>query len=838
MPGNFAPRSILQNENLISREQPKGAPFASGVWNDIPASEVPADGIAYSEGYIPRPFGLEAASGVLLYSSATLPPLPGRTAYHFTKVGDVVEKTVGEDFEEEDVGNFIVHDDGTHERIEAYLTAARVQVENTDVHAASTAGWVRGPINATEIHRGLNLVLLHIDTRLFWANSAISSYNEIRCVSYRKLSNTISTILEERDNAIVVCSNGFFKVDLSAEVPLYYKINSPNPTTLITDVKKTTAKKYGYKYWYSAARITGDTDIRNRQTSGSVVEHETGTNQYNDSGIDYGQVFCERPVGAADTSYGILTGATLTSPGDAISDWVAITNGQFGISIDGTSYNAGADFSDCKTMADVAARLQGALRAFYETITCEYVEDHFVITNPVENGTVGYTFAGTDGVDIGSAFMKCQSGAGSTTYPNYTQNLTVGPLVCPVDPTETAIPQFHHTHYPIYRSLDFGEEGSDPVSSEGNNEEQAIWLADMPIAKAFVASLSLSMVIASEGSFQPMDVGSKLRFENGTEIGITAYISPSRVMADTAGPISSQAAAIGGDAAVVIDGVTVDKHIRVLTAHQGVINGKNIVTWDSGEKFSASDVGKTIFFAGGLRSHIIAFEDEHGDLSDGTKVVVEETYTFTTNGACMDPKCRYFTDTTPDDELRPRIQNFSLRSRFFEQLPECDSGLYISGWLFGIITNGKDMFYGQIPTNKEYLMGSYNPDQYTTFKDKIKALSEFPDLIVVYMSHSWAAVPTNTYQAIDVNDVLQYYKLSGQWVVDHERGLLDRSLLCKLPDGRDWLVTSEPAIRICDGKEFSPNLAENRVMKILETFQALGAVLYDRFNGISLYGKE
>jgi hypothetical protein len=820
MPRNFQPKTVFQDEGLVVREQPKKHPFASGMWNDIPVSEVPADGIAHTKGYIPRPFGLEAVPGVVVYTLTTLPPLVGRTGYSFSKASNIITKTVGTDFTANDVGNFIVHDDGKHERITVFTNKDVVWVENSDAHAASTAGWVRGPINATEIHRGQNKVLLHIDTRLFVSDSAILAYTEIPCVSYLGLSNTKSKIIEERDNAIIICSNGIFKVDLSADNLMYYKINSPNPQTLLTAVKKTTTKKYGYKYWYSAGRITGDSDTRNRQTSGSVVEHETGTTQYNDSGIDYADIYNGRPVGAADTTYGVLTGAALPSPGSVISDWTGITNGQFGISIDGTSYNVGADFSDCKTLADVAARIQSALRAFHETITCEYDTDHFVITNPAESGTVSYTSAGSSGTDIGSLMMGCESGTGTVTNPTYTQNITVGTLYCPVDPTDTTIPQRHHTHYPIYRTLDIGENGIDPVSGEGNNEEQAIWLADVPIAKAFVASRTGDTVTATEGTFQAMDVGCKLRFQDGTEVEIATYIGSTQVTTTTSGSISSQAAAIGGDNAL-------SKAIRVMTAKQS----GTTVTRTAGTSFSASDVGKIIFWAGGLRSHITVY------LTANT-VTVAESQTIASTGACMDPKCRKFTDTTPDDDLRPRIQNFSLRSRFWEPLPECDYGLFVPGFLFALVLDAKTMYYGQVTSSKEYLIGSYNPDQYTTFQDKIKAISEFPNKLIIYCSHSRAAAPTNTFQTMNVNDVLQYFKLAGQWVEDHARGLLDRTFLRKLPDGRDWMITGEPAVRIYDGENLTENLADNRVMRIIEKFQATGSVLYDKFNGVSLYGDE
>lgn len=821
---NFAPRSILQNEAVVQREQPKGAPFAAGVMNDLPASEVPNNGIAYSSGYIPRIFGLEAAGGVKKYSDAVLPGLSGRTGYSLQKSGSTVVKTVGVDFAVSDVGNFIVYDDGIQERITAFTSATTVTVENNDVHAASTAAWIHGPVNATYYHRSTGKVLLHIDTRLFYASAAITAYTEIYGISYKRLANAKSVILEERDHAVIISSTGIFKVDLSANLLLYYKVNSPNPHTLVTGNAQTAALQYCNKYLFSMARLTGDSDIRNRLSDDAVIEHETGTSQYDESGKDYAEVWHSRPVGDGSTTYCVLTGGDVLPPYDEIAAWNAITNGQFRISINGSSVNFAADFSDCKTLRDVAALIQDTLRAEHSTITCEFKviwsTGSFVITNPEPGGTVSYVSAGAAGTDIGTAAMGCETGTAAITSPVYSQPVSVSQLHCPVDPTDTTIPQFHHTHYSVYRTADKGPNGIDPVSGLGNNEEQFVWVADVPIAKAFVAGRSGDTVTATAGSFQPMDAGAKLRFEDGTEVDILAYVSATQVTTTTSGTITSQSCAIGGDASLT-------KAIRVMTCRQS----GTTVTRESGSVFSVNDMGKTIFFAGGLRAHITGF-------TSADVVTVAETQTILATGACMDPKVRAFTDTLGDDDLKARITNFSLRHRFWEPLPESSRGTLVPGFFFVWVNYDKTMFYGHLPNNKEHLLGSHNPDQYTTFKDKIMNASEHSDVLIVYCSNSTTSIPINTYMTFNVNDVLQYYKLSGQYVIDHERGLLNIAWLRKLPDGNDWLITNEPAVRICDGRSFSANLADNRYTKVIESLLADGSILYDRFHGITIFGED
>jgi hypothetical protein len=648
-----------------------------------------------------------------------------------------------------------------------------------------------------------------------------NGYTEIPCISYKALANSQSVMVEQLDFVYIVNANGIFKVDMAATNPLYYKINTPVPETLITAVAKSITKPYGYKYTYSVARISGTSDIRSRRTSGAVIEHETGPCLMNESGVDYAGVFNDRPVGDESTTYDYLTGGALGSPYDAPDGWSGITNGQFRISINGTSYNVAVDFSDIKTMGEVALRLQLALRPYSSFITVEYIGDHFVITNEEESGTLSYASLGDGGTDIGSAALSCHSAVAGITSNDYKKNIAVGQLTMPVDPVDINQPQRHYTHYPVYRILDYGENGINPITGEGNNEEEFIWVADVPAAKALVAGAALGWVTATEGTFQDMDVGSKLRFQNTTEAEITEYDSTTgRVRIAGALTLSRQACAIGGDNAL-------GKAIRVGTASQS----GTTVTASAGITFSAADVGKTIYWAGGQRSHIRAYNSGAGT------VTVVESATIASTGICMDPKVRKFNDTISDDDLRARIVNFSLKHRFFEPLPETNFAIILPDFFLVTTIDEKKIYYCHIPVGKDYLIGSYNPDQYIAISDKIKSLSLFSDTVAVYCSNRTELIPVTSYAKIDVNGVVSYYKLVGLYTADYEIGLLDRSLFRKLPDGRDWLITNEPAVRIFDGRSFTQNLAKDRYLKKFTDCQPQGTILYDSFNGISFFGR-
>lgn len=115
---------------------------------------------------------------------------------------------------------------------------------------------------------------------------------------------------------------------------------------------------------------------------------------------------------------GYLTGGTAATTN--VATWVAVTDGEFAVTIDGVGYNiTGIDFSAAHaggavaSMAEVAARIQAAVRAATgATETVVWSTDHFVITSSVARvsgyvSVLSAVAAGT-GTDI--------SGAGATTF--------------------------------------------------------------------------------------------------------------------------------------------------------------------------------------------------------------------------------------------------------------------------------------------------------------------------------------------------------------------------------------------------------------------------------------
>ena len=255
---NFVSNSQQFNERKITRNQES---FAKGAYDDILATSVPSTGIKYLENYIAFNDRLEPRAGTQKWSTATLPPLSGRTGYSFTKSGTIVTKTVGDDFISADKGNYIVYDDGTHEQISYVISATQVTVLSDTIHVASTAGYVRGQVRGFYYHRTKEKVILHIDSRLFLSDNLIFSWTQIYGHS-DVIGDSTSTITERDDFVTIINANGIFNVDLGIDTPIYFRINGQVLQDNITNIDETDDLTYGYRYLVTLSRFSGNDDKR------------------------------------------------------------------------------------------------------------------------------------------------------------------------------------------------------------------------------------------------------------------------------------------------------------------------------------------------------------------------------------------------------------------------------------------------------------------------------------------------------------------------------------------------------------------------------------------------
>lgn len=838
---NFAPKTIYQNQREIVRYQPPAGstqPFANGAFQDLDGALVPSNGVHKLYNYRAKRNGLETRGGTKLWTTTSVPSLPGRDGYSLTKTGSTVTKTVGENFSADDVGYYIVYDDGVHERISAYISTTQVTVDTDTVHAASTSAFIHGPINAPIIyHESQEKYVLFIDRRLFYSDTiTIDSWTEI--IKSGSGIDPMSAISDMRifDEGMVLFNRyGVYRIDL--DNLMYWQMNTDVPNNVLTNEVKGTDDTYCRRQLYKMARLDGAGQNGKRYNSGVSILQESGTVLPNTSDNDFAEIWTERPVGPGDTSYGLLTGAILSTPYNTVTGWQTFTAAQFRISINGVENNVVADLTGVISMDQVAARIQTGLRDYFPFATCKYngayMSGYFTITSPQEGGTVSVTSAGDGPTDIGTSIMSCQFGVGQATNPVFSAGVTIGDLEIPKNP-DTGLYDSHWNRYVLCSTLDVGPLGADPLSGTGNNTELYIWNADIPVAKAFSASragdtITTVPLFGGAGTFVPGDTGSKLRFEDGTEVELTEYVDENTFITGSSGAIPWQSAAIGGD-------FSLGMAIRVLTIQQS----GTTVTRQSGSEFSSNDVGRILFLSDGTELHIASFTD-----TDTVEVLEDATIAINT-AACIEPKTRKWYDTLRDDpymsnpNLRSRVTNYSLQNRFFTPMPNCNIGEVTANMLWAAIRQNSIIYYSPADTNYRHQAGyHYEQEQREFVQDAIMELSEVGDYLSIKCVHTTRALPLNTFTGIELTAAgTAIIKSAGNFMVDEHIGIKHYGGVCRIDRKQQIVITSEPGIRIFNGNEYGDNLAIDRIVKELEKMKVGYACCYDPVNGFTFWGLD
>jgi len=390
----------------------------------------------------------------------------------------------------------------------------------------------------------------------------------------------------------------------------------------------------------------------------------------------------------------------------------------------------------------------------------------------------------------------------------------VGTFTVPLDPIKS-VPYVHFTHISVYRTLNVGPKGYDPVTGGGNNTELYIWVADIPIAKAFTASQSGTTVTSTVGNFGSADVGSRLYYANGWSSIIDSYTDVNNVEVEDTQTVASQSASLGNG--------------EIFTASQATTT----ITKTGGRSFTATDEGRLFFWADGRSSILKTYLTT-------TTFTAHNSQTVASQGATMNAESRKFNDVTADDTLRISAGAWPLFSRYYDAIPQSNSGAISDGFMFAHQRYGSYVYYCEIPDGFEYLMGYYYPTQFMHFKDQIEALSTaFSDKLAVYCKNSTHNVPINVYEQQLIESVgVEITTITGQNVADKDIGCVDYGSIQSFGEGKEIMVNSDYGIRVFDGTKYTENKIYNKIMKrMLKLLPAFGSS-YDEENGYMLYGKE
>ena len=835
---NYQPGSNRTDNTIIPYETTN---FSAGIVKE----QTPDNALADAYDVIIYPDAWQGREGCQVYG-IPIPPMDDRTGYTATKTGNVITSP-DPIFTEDDPSNYFVFPGSpdTHYVMIEYISEYQIRVYSDGDHITTQNCYIRGRTNLMQWHKILRRWVFMWGQQIYIAKYDLQGFTRCRIISRDLPNNTVSGYDDfDEFSALLFNSNGMLRIDFESTTPLVYKINVPIPDSAIPDIAETVNSEFNYHYLYSGARLYETGNIVNR-LSPSRIEQETGTNIWDESYRDYGDVYTDDPIGSTEDTYGIITCGVLGAPYDNYGGWAALANpGSFRVRCydDGNLYEIVVPFDNVINMSEVAAAIQNGLRDFYPYATCRFNAGRLIITTGRDSKYrfMEYVSAGTAaGTTNIATIMGGTQAAGAVVASEYVKvSQIVGPLYVPSIPNTTPQEyQWHLTHLPVYRSKDLlGRYKLSDRADQFNNPNDLMWVDDVRTCGAFFGVLyyyesSNYMYFAAEyGEFDGSEVGSVLEFENGMRFEIIGIYGALIAML-SAGSfyygydiVDEMAAAIGNG--------------RVFRAYQV----DDIVYRTRGDIFTEADERKPMKFATGYWAYAIEY-------LDANRMRVADSQSKSVMGMTIDPVYRYFYDTVDDETLNTRMTRLKLKQRFWQNMPNGNVGKVTPGLIFTAIRGDGNLNYGQIPDTLEYLHGFHDRGYQVTKKinDDIQFMWLFQDVLIIWTSRKTWRWSTGSYQYITnpyTKDAI--LQIVGLDITDEDRGCFDWGSIEPIGDGKIMLLTTEPGRigwRSYNGYQYGSNVLElpvigrERIPEIQDLQQATRA-LYDGHSGMLLFGRE
>jgi len=789
----FTPHTRQQDEREIVREQKD---FSSGIYRDIPATEVPETGLVDLKNFRDHGSYLEGRTGSKRWGdyssfteSASLPVLTsGYTTTSLVSGNErTITATVGDSFSDYDVGDYYIHDDGTNERITEIISSTEITTyTESDEEKSSVNGKIRGKINGLFFHSYSRKVILVIKKKIYISNDyTITAWRECALIANNGLSNSVCTFGELNKYLLIFNANGIYRLNTYDDPYYVYKVNSDVPSELLTSVNPESV--YLRRFTYTFSRLSGTGLLRNRLTAGVTLIQESGNVEANETNKDYTDHYSASSFGSENLVSGLTNGRNL----DGVPDqhW--------------THYSIYATLDIGNNGFDPVKKEVNNSEVYIWL-------DDISIAKPFD-----LTISGTDCISSVPVFSYSDKDSIVHFYDTNTNNFSSATIDSISSQTQftTTLPIGDVTSQPacIGAKLPFALTQSSGVINYTKSTS--------PVVVTFNSSSNIV-----EYNIHPFETGDRITFndDSGTmPIGISSNTDY-----------------------FVIDSSL--NYFKIAETYNDAINGTEIDFSDNGSGtitidysyLSSADVNKTIYLSNGDYRVIKS-------VSGGIVSVYENSSEYNIDSSVIgviDPNGRNYTDKTSDDTLRTRDGDpfFLLSLRFYKPLPSSDIGEIEAGFVFTAKRNESYVYYSSVPENFEYYIGYYHPRyQIARFKGLIRAIKSLSDRLVVYLANSTYTVPLNVFDTVDLRDIgLIIPVISGQTLADSSIGLLDYGSLVNLDIGKHIMITNEPAIRIFDGDQFSENIASQRFMDTLRSLQVATSAIYDPRIGYNFWGLD
>ncbi|MCP4651143.1 MAG: hypothetical protein GY853_13840 [PVC group bacterium] len=267
--------------------------FAHGIIKDAPASKIPKGALSDGFNISTYPSEIIGRTGSELYTTEEIPAIPSYTGITAYKIGNrIIAMTPI--FLRLHVSNYFVwpvdEDNFEHDEIIQYVSTTEVVTKLSGDRELTPFCYIRGKNNQFGFHKQRKKWVRQFWRKYYYSDIDMDDFEESIIISRDVPANSKSHYQDLDDNAAASFnSNGIFKISFKESPSIAYKINCPVPNTPIAPKPKTGNSEHSYRYWYSAAILSGNDVLRSRLDK-IKIESETGTNdedlETTDAGLD------------------------------------------------------------------------------------------------------------------------------------------------------------------------------------------------------------------------------------------------------------------------------------------------------------------------------------------------------------------------------------------------------------------------------------------------------------------------------------------------------------------------------------------------------------------------
>lgn len=770
------------------------------VFEDEPPADIPSGTLSKVINAIAVGSKCKPRNGSILWTSTRPPAVDGRTGYAAHTNGQYIDSDSGNIFTPGDVSFLWCWGDGTFDEIVEYISPTRVRRRDSET-TSGTACYLQGRPNLWKWHQKQRVFIVQLGYELYIVNYEMTIWTLVVQHCHWRISNSESSMVEDGDYAVVANSRYCWRVIIDNTPPIAYPINSPVTENRLDSNDGEGEKKHRYNYLIALARIDGTTNFRHRlEDPPPLILTESGTTRIDEHRQDWVTEWTDESIGEGSATYGVLTSAGMA--GFALATLTAINDATMQISMNGYGVvGLVMDFEACTSLYDCANVIQGALREYWPSATCEYVyEDGFPrirITSgkTIAGGSVSYAYNGTGGTNVAGILQLRQVDGATITTPYTTAQAEQMYLRVPPEQWVSGQYQWWATHYVVYRTPDLGPTGYhlDVLGERvANSPDEFIWAKDLRICGSFIAKRHRGYVYARLGEFEPADKGTQIEFEDGSRVTIVRYINGSTVQYSTTPYYSDStdwmAACIGGG--------------RVARVSQA---GNVVTVWpgsslNSFTALNTGDIRKAGWWPDGSRSYIKR-------RISATQWEVWDYRTRDETGFALDPTYRVWTDIIDDDQLRSHAAGWACRNRFMREVEPSNCVAPQPAFMIFGARGGEEVRY--CPLNPDYkpFLGYHNREYQTIeLRDKIMSFWGFTTMFSALCQGSIYTASTNNSIEITVPETFQkIWQLAGM-EKRADFGIADHGSVS--PVGKDLIrfVTSTLEVVEFDGLNYSPDI--------------------------------